>query len=520
MPLENFNPKEESEKERLYRIMETAALFFQMNLKDNQQVLDYIRGRGLTDETIKNFRIGFVKNDWRELYSHLVSKGWKDADIEKAGLAKKSDKPGLGDSLRFYDRFRGRIMFPIADSSGRVIAFSGRIFEDDGKSAKYLNSPDTPIFQKSMVLYGLDRAKESIRKNNFSILVEGQMDLVLSHQAGYKNTVATSGTALSDATVSKENLVSNLGLVRRLSTNIVIAFDADRAGFEASGRAARIALSLGMDVKVAKMPEGIDPADLISKTGPDAWRDAVKNSKHIIEFVLDKVMHTSAGDMRRAGRDIKEKVLPYVDALESAIEKAHFIKKISDASNIPEAALKDDLARVERESVREKKEVSNILEKEADTGRRGYIEHRLLGIILWQKSLETPRVDAAAMLERLGKILGSDAATVLAKVEDAKEDLIFEAEVFYGKDEKIDRDAEELLGNLEEEYAKEELLRKMQELNIVEATGDRTRVLGIVGEINELNKKIQDIKNSRSKKMIIMNPVRNSTNGTQNDKNY
>ena len=151
--------------------------------------------------------------------------------MEKAGLVKKTEKG-------FYDRFRGRIMFPIADSSGRIIAFSGRIFVDDGKSAKYLNSPETPIFSKSAVLYGLDKAKESIRKNNFSILVEGQMDLVLSHQAGYKNTVATSGTALSDSTVSKENVISNLGLIRRLSSNIVLAFDADKAGFNAANRAA------------------------------------------------------------------------------------------------------------------------------------------------------------------------------------------------------------------------------------------------------------------------------------------
>src|SRR3989344_5546489 len=124
-------------------------------------------------------------------------------------------------------------MFPISDSSGRVIACSGRLFKDDGKSAKYLNSPETPIFSKSLVLYGLDKAKESIRKNNFSILVEGQMDLILSHQVGYKNTVATSGTALSDSTVSKENVVSNLGLLRRLSTNIVLAFDGDSAGLNA-----------------------------------------------------------------------------------------------------------------------------------------------------------------------------------------------------------------------------------------------------------------------------------------------
>src|SRR3990167_7795722 len=230
-----------------------------------------------------------------------------------------------------YDRFRGRIMFPISDSSGRVIAFSGRILVDDGplrhgsseasKSAKYLNSPETLIFNKSSVLFGIDKAKDAIRKNNFSILVEGQMDLILSHQAGYKNTVATSGTALSDSTISKENVISNLGLIRRLSSNIVLAFDADSAGANATIKAGKIALSLGMDVKVVDMPDGIDPADLITQNnsiaGSDAWRLAIKNSKHIIEFLLDKVLKNFKNDTRKIGMEIKEKILPFVNVLES-----------------------------------------------------------------------------------------------------------------------------------------------------------------------------------------------------------
>src|SRR3989338_9816751 len=192
-----------NDKERIYRIMEEATEFFEGNLGENEQAQEYLKSRGLEDKTIKDFRIGYAILDCRKLYEYLRSKNFTDNEIEKAGLAKKTEK-GM------YDRFRGRIIFPISDSSGRVIAFSGRIFIDDEKSAKYLNSPDTPIFSKSMVLYGLDKGKASIRKNNFSILVEGQMDLVLSHQAGYKNTVATSGTALSDSTISKENVVSNL----------------------------------------------------------------------------------------------------------------------------------------------------------------------------------------------------------------------------------------------------------------------------------------------------------------------
>ena len=494
VPLENYNPQEESEKERLYRIMEEATKFFEKNLTENKVVLDYLKSRGLEDRTIKDFRIGFAKLEWRELYFYLQKKGFSDIDIERAGLAKKAEKG-------FYDRFRGRTMFPISDSSGRIIAFSGRIFVDDGKSAKYLNSPETPIFSKSSVLYGLDKAKETIRKNNFSVLVEGQFDLILSHQAGFKNTVATSGTALTDSTISKENVVSNLGLIRRLSGNLVLAFDADKAGIKASERASKIALSLGMDVKVASLPEGVDPADLISKSGVDAWREAIRNSVHIIVFLLNRILKNNDGkDPRYMGREIKEKILPYVDALESSIEQAHFIKIISDQSQIPEDALKEDLTKVEKELKSENKEIDVIKTSESKVFRKDYILRRLMGIILWQKTLTETKIDIEKTMAEISNTLETPVEKIFEKVQENKEDLIFEAEVFYEKGAELQFEIEELLLNLKEEYLKEKLSIKMLELNKAEIGKDGERSAQILKEINEINNQIQGIKGSRVKK--------------------
>jgi len=484
--------KNQSEKERLLDAIEEATKFFENNLSQNQEAIEYIKGRGLEENTIKDFRIGFVKAEWRTLYDHLQKKGFKDVEIEKAGLSKKTDKG-------YYDRFRGRIMFPISDSSGRVIAFSGRIFADDGKSAKYLNSPDTLIFSKSSVLYGLDKAKESIRKNNFSILVEGQMDLVLSHQAGYKNTVATSGTALSDSTVSKENAVSNLGLVRRISENIVLAFDADKAGLNASGRAGKIALALGMDVKVASLPEGVDPADLISKSGPAAWKEAIKDSKHIIEFLLNKVIESAGGDMRKAGREIKEKIFPYVASLDSSIEKMHFLKKISDASSIPETALKDDLKKVEMIVKTENKETITVAKEATQIFRKDYIERKLLGILLWQKTLATPKVDIHLAIKQIADILKISEEVILEKAKETEQDLVFEAEVFYGNGSSLVTDVKELLQNLEEEYLKEDLARKIRELYEAEQNKDSDRAIEILKECQAINIKIESITRGRLK---------------------
>lgn len=496
--LGEWNPEKESEKEKLYRVMESATRFFEKEIENNSEILQYLSQRGLDDKSVKSFRIGFVRDGWQGLMNHLSSLGFSFGEMEKAGLIKKSEKDFSGKN-KFYDRFRGRIMFPISDSSGRIIAFSGRIWKDDGKSAKYLNSPDTPIFNKSSVLYGLDKAKDSIRKSNFSILVEGQMDLVLSHQAGFRNTVASSGTALSDSTTSRENVVSNLGLLRRLSGNIVLAFDADKAGFNACMRAGKIALALGMEVKVANLPEGVDPADLISKHSVEMWKKVIRESKHIIEFLLDKVLEKNKDDTRKSGKEIKEKVLPFVVSLDSAIEKANFIKKISNASGIPEDAIKEDIKKVEKETKNEHAEFKEVSREEVSIFRKDKIERKLVGIILWQNGQKDKSIDQDKVLERLAILLNLDKNEILDKWKELKEDLVFEAEVFYGEGALLNKDVEELIVNLEMECLKEELARNMYSLSKTELEKDKDLINKNLEQINIINKKIQEIKNSRFK---------------------
>lgn len=477
--------EEKSEKEKLYEVMEEATGFFEKNLENYKPAQDYLKSRGLADKTIKDFRIGYAVLDWRKLYDFLKSKNFTDGEIEKAGLAKRPEDK----QKAMYDRFRGRVMFPINDSSGRVIAFSGRILIDDGKSAKYLNSPETPIFNKSSVLFGIDKAKDYIRKNNFSILVEGQMDLVLSHQAGYKNTVATSGTALADSTLSKENVISNLGLVSRLSQNIVLAFDADRAGANATIRAGKIALSLGMDVKVVDMPEGVDPADLIRNSGTDAWRQAIKDSKHIIEFLLNKILKNFANDSRKVGREIKEKILPFINSLHSSIEKMHFIKKISELSNIPVSALEDDLKKIEQELRSDRDETETARENVEKKLRKDPIERRLLGVAFWQegkKNMKDRIIDPEVIFKKLEKVKDSYQAI--------KEDLIYEAEVFYINSVNLQKDVDEMLLNIEEEYLNEELGEIMIRFKNLK---DKKEEVEILKRINEINKRKEEIKNSR-----------------------
>lgn len=478
---EEHNEKE-TQKEKLYRVMEEAAKFFENNLKGNKPAQEYLKSRGLEDKTIKDFRIGYAILDWRTLYEYLKAENFTDVEIELAGLAKKPEDK----SKAMYDRFRGRIMFPISDSSGRIIAFSGRLLVDDGKSAKYLNSPETPIFNKSSVLFGIDKAKDSIRKNNFSILVEGQIDLVLSHQAGFKNTVASSGTAMVDSVLSKENIINNLGLVRRLSKNIVLAYDADKAGVNAANRFAKIALALGMDVKVAGISEGVDPADVISKEGKDAWREIIRNSKHFISAMLERILRETAGDGRKAGMQIRERLLPFLNNLESSIEKSHFITLISNKSGIKEEALIEDLKKVISEMATESKEIKTALENVEKKLRKDPIERRLLGIAFWQESMQNRTLSPEPIFTKLYK------AKEIYK--DIKEDLIYEAETFYGASENLEKDVNEMLLSIEEEYLNEELVQRMIELKNLQ---DKSKEKEILQKIDEINKRKEKIKSSR-----------------------
>lgn len=495
---------EKSEKEKLYEIMEETCRFFERNLNkiidatksDSTTVNEpykYLKKRGLTDETIKDFRIGWAPQEWRDLYDYLFSKNYTVDLIEKAGLIKKAEN-GNG----YYDRFRGRIIFPICDTGGRVIAFTGRILNDDGQSAKYLNSPETPLFKKANVLYGLDKAKLAIRQKDYSILVEGQMDLIMSHQAGFKNIVAGSGTALTDNTISDEERINNFGLVKRLSSNIVLVYDSDKAGEKAAERSADIALSLGMDVKIATLPEGLDPADAILKD-VEIWKNALRNSTHVIEFVINVTIKNSP-DERRSIRAISEKVLPLIARLQKSSEQAFFIKMIKDKTGIGEEALRDDLKKIiysspkvpqnkyENNKEITDKKVVDVLIKRKDIALR-----KLLGIIIWQKSKDNNKFNIKVVQNELERIFSLDLESILEKAGGEKGSLSFESEITYADREDLDNISAELLLVLEEDLLKEIFSSKMKELSLAEKNKDMEKAKAILMECQEITKKLQAI---------------------------
>lgn len=518
LEFDNVNSESKTEKEKLLSIMECATTFFENNLENSKDAQEYVLKRGITKDTAKKFRLGYIPNDWRLLYTYLKQKkgingeamNFTDTDIEKAGLIKKPDEVGKG----YYDRFRGRIMFPISDSSGRVIAFSGRILVDDGKSAKYLNSPDTILFNKSTVLYGIDKAKQDIRIKNYSILVEGQMDLVLSHQAGIKNTVAVSGTALTENLFSKENVVNNLGVVKRLSNNIILAFDSDNAGRKAAMRSANIAMSLGMDVKIADLPEGKDPADLVL-SNPEEWKNVLRNSKHVVEFQLDTVLKQNL-DPRKLPKALLDNVFPFIAPITGAMEKAHYIKLIKEKTGLSEESIKEDLIKTESllagTFVPEKntESIKQDYSKSFDI-RLNSIARKLLGLFLFieknSDKINISNLDIKENRKQVLNIAGGKYVSLITDIESYKDELILESEVIYGSSmgdevsselkKRLIEDLNELMLNFEEDIVRQEFSLAMSELSKAERNKDATIANDLIKRCQVLSIRLSELSRKR-----------------------
>lgn len=494
--LTSYRNKEKDRTDIFYEIMEEATIFFEKNFANNKEARSYLLGRGLTDQSISSFRVGYAEESWNAGLSYLKNKGYKEEDLEVVGLIKKKDS-------RYYDRFRGRIMFPISDSSGRIIAFSGRLFkqansESSIEEAKYLNSPDTPLFNKSNILFGIDKAKSAIRSRGYSIVVEGQMDLILSHQASFTNTVAVSGTAFTDNTIDSESKINSLGLVRRLSPNIIFAYDGDSAGIRAASRSAMIALSLDMQVKIAILPEGKDPADIIFDNS-DQWKDIIKNSKNIISFHLDRIC-SSTNDIRIRGKKIREIIFPFLMMVNSSIEKSAYINEIHQKTGISENAIIEDYKKYEKitpSTISPGDKMNNKIEA---SSRRSSLEKKFFGIIFWGGEGEEQSKEINDLRVLFEEDIGpQNFEKMFALYEPFRDTLALEAEMWYGS--KIDlliKDMKEIILNLEEEILQEEANHLLIQINEKEQSSNSVDIKDIINNYQKIVEKIEDIKNRRT----------------------
>lgn len=319
-------------KETIYEINELASSYFTYILTKHQlgeKALLYLKNRGITDKSMKTFGLGYSPNSWEALYQFLKKKQYGDDLIEKAGLALRGNR-GL------YDRFRGRLMFTLRDHRGKVVGFSGRVLDPAMKEAKYINTSETPVYSKSNVLFGLDVTREAISKANEAILMEGEIDVISSFQAGVPNVVAIKGSALTEGHVH---------LLRRYTERLVFALDSDMAGDTAARRGIDIAERAGMDMKVAVLPVGKDP-DEAAREDPVGFKKAMKTAIPIYDyFIASSVKRfdiTSAFGKKKAS----EELLPILSKIENSIVQGHYMKKVAQALDVSEDTIVDGVKKV------------------------------------------------------------------------------------------------------------------------------------------------------------------------------
>ncbi len=335
-------------KNRLLEVNAKAANFFHhflLEMPAGKSALNYLEKRGLSKETIENWQIGFVPEQWDLLTQYLLKKGFGIEDILGAGLAIKKDN-----GRDCFDRFRGRIMFPLFDVHGNIVGFTGRVLvETENSGGKYMNTPQTEVYDKSRVLYGLNKAKTEIKAKDLVVLVEGQMDVIACHQAGMKNTVAVSGTALTE-----EQIV----LIKRFTRNLAMAFDADKAGENAAKRGIDTAIAQGLNVRVIKIPEGAGKdADECLKKNPEIWFSAVENAKLVMDWFFENVLKKYSLQNSEEKKQAAGELLEQINKIPEAIEQDFWLQKMSDKFGVQTELLRQTMKNLGKiKNVRQKSE--------------------------------------------------------------------------------------------------------------------------------------------------------------------
>jgi len=502
--------KLESSKKKLFEILELATKWYEKNLwegRGKEKVLNYLHERGLNDGTIKKFRLGYAPDGWRNLLEFLLKKNYDIADISKTGILVEKDSAQKIQNTqyeiqdtKYYDRFRDRIMFPIQDIMGRVVGFSARVAPGgDEKTAKYINTSQTELYDKSKILYGLHLAKTEIKKRDEAILVEGNMDVIASHQAGFGNTIAVSGTALAPEQVKT---------IKRYTENLKIGFDMDVAGQEAAKRSIRICLGSELDVKIILLDGGKDAADVI-RENPKLWREAVERAESILDYYFKDAFSRYDAKSPVGKKKIARELLNVIKDVANPVEQAHWIRVLSEKLETGEKVLSEVIRKVKSEK---KEAVSPEKQKTAGAGGQSVLTKRMIGIFAAFPKECRREIEKVSISDFQGEKEKKIISAIKEKRENASlealkavfpdyetekflDEAVFEAEVEFGDLSGLDP-AEELkksLKRLKSENMKRKIVGIAQDIKAAEKSGDRKKVKELMGEFQNLTSMLSQI---------------------------
>jgi DNA primase len=402
-------------RDRLIEAHALAVKYYQASLVQNKKAAEYaVRKRGLTKETIGEFGIGYAPDSWNALSDFLAKRGFTTKELLQAGLV--GQKEGR---TSVYDLFRARLMFPISDREGRPVGFTGRVL-DDGVP-KYLNTPQTAIYDKSHVIFGLHLAKEAIRAKDEAVLVEGNMDVVASHQAGVKQVVAASGTALT---------IDQLRVISKLTKNVKLAFDSDRAGLAATERAILMGQQLGLVLRIIDTGEAKDPDELI-KEGIGKWEAAIKNAKYIVDYLFD--VFERDYDLKSAigKRGYADRLASTLKRLGDPVEQDHYVKLLAEKIQTSEDAIREKIRRAGEEPNSKQEAESQpapvrraVIQADSKPGSVQLLEEALLSLALLDESTRLALADldeevfSGEQRKRVFQMLRTDDPTPKPLTED------------------------------------------------------------------------------------------------------
>ena len=478
-----ISPQAQKLEEQILGVNESALAFFKKNLlntTEGKDALAYLKKRDIPDSIIQEFKIGYALNTWDALSSYFKNKGVSSALLEKAGLIIPGRKSG-----EFYDRFRGRVIFPIFTLTGKVVGFGGRTLFN--QEPKYLNSPDTPVYSKGHLLYGLNFSKDSVREAGETVLVEGYTDFLSLYLSGFTNVVASLGTALTP---------QQLALAQRFAPRMIINYDGDTAGRTAAFRAASLCFEKGLETRVVVLPKDLDPDGFIKKHGKEAYAKLLESAVPALKFVID----ASVEGKRMAVPEVKTKVLrsilAVIEAIPDSFVRSEYLKQAAQYLSVEESILRGLAERKPAEKAEEAREPFLAAEK------------RLLQILMESKELR-PYIFAEVREEDFKGLKSEPIFRIILDYFKKDKDLIFhelqkeinpslfrllsEALIEKGEPPSVD-EALECLCALQKSCKETELRRIQAELALEEKKGDRDKVQALLFQKQDVIKQILALK--------------------------
>jgi len=482
--LKKMKPEWKTERKRMTEICELATRFFEKQLegKTGKEVVEYLLKRKISQESIKKWRIGWAPQKKDALLKFLSEKGYKKEEVRKAGLAFQKEN---GEEIDF---FRGRIVFPIFDLNSQVIGFAGRIFKTE-EGPKYLNSPNTILYDKSKVLYGLDKARLEIRKKDFTILVEGYTDTILAHQEGFENTVSASGTALTPY---------QLNILKRYSQKIYFVFDADLAGELATKRGIDLAQLKGFEIKVVLLPEGMDPADLLAKN-PETFKISIEKALSILEFYFQTAFSRFDKKTIEGKKAISQFLLPVIKRIQNEIEKSHWLSVLAKELKAREEDLRHELEKIKTEEEKlglEEEEISNLPQK----SRQELLQERLLFLILkspekieFLDDLSFFDQEFQEIFSKLKENPAKEIKDLSPQAQEIYNENLLKSEIEEIEEEKILPEIKFCLREIKVSRIKTELSQISQEIREAEEEKNFEKAKDLIEKFNQLSKKLNQV---------------------------